>query len=333
MLKFWNFFNIIFFLFGIFFISIIFSNKAISFTGSDGEGGWNINNISECNVSSNGVITITSSTSCSFQPNEQKLTIYQLDFCTAAPTAPTTSSSMIKNGCSTFFKNDNGSEVEVKYQEATAIGSSIDYLKVPFETFSHVVISFDPVFKFKTSITFASANVNHHGGSAESTCVTKKPSGEGFFFSYGADANFARGTVQCGDNLTPVEFSHFVNSMSQVSTGTGFDCKQSVNFIGSSGTISTHVINSSGNLINGEGCVPGNESGIDRILGVLPITLKVNRNTVGFRIKWINKKGVMLNMDPTDSTSPFTINSIDIAPFDIFIEAVQKRSRRRGAWN
>ena len=66
------------------------------------------------------------STSCSFQPNEQKLTIYQLDFCTAAPTAPTTSSSMIKNGCSTFFKNDNGSEVEVKYQEATAIGSSIE---------------------------------------------------------------------------------------------------------------------------------------------------------------------------------------------------------------
>ena len=41
----------------------------------------------------------------------------------------------------------------------------------------------------------------------------------------------------------------------------------------------------------------------------------------------------MLNMDPTDSTSPFTINSIDIAPFDISIEAIQKRSRRRGAWN
>jgi len=79
MLKFSNHFNTIFFLFGLFFISIIFSNKATSFSGSDGEGGWNINNISECNVSSNGVKTMTSSTSCSFQPNEQKLTIYQLN--------------------------------------------------------------------------------------------------------------------------------------------------------------------------------------------------------------------------------------------------------------
>ena len=40
----------------------------------------------------------------------------------------------------------------------------------------------------------------------------------------------------------------------------------------------------------------------------------------------------MLNMDTVfDTTSPFTIDSIDPAPFDILIEAAKKRAPR-GAW-
>ena len=319
---------------GITFISIMYSTKAISFEGAYVNGKWTIPSVDECTISSTGVITMTSATSCSFQPDEQKLTIYQVDFCTAAPTSPTTSTPIIKNGCTTFFKNDNGSEVTVEYQRSTPIGTKSDYSGVPYGTYTHAIISFSPIFKFKTRVTFASANVRNWNGSAASTCVSKASVLSHLYTNlapyFGDDEGlFNRGTIQCGDDLTPAEFSYFINSMN-IKTDLIPTCKHSVNFIGSSETILTHIINSSGNLIDGKNCTPGSESGIDKILAVIPITIKVDSKTSGFNLQWINKTGAMLNMYPYDS-SPFRIDSIDPAPFDISIEAIQKRARR-GAW-
>ena len=322
---------------GITFISIMYSTKAISFEGAYVNGKWTIPSVDECAISSTGVITMTSATSCSFQPDEQKLTIYQVDFCTAAPTSPTESTPIIKNSCTTFFKNDSGSEVTVEYQRSTPIGTKSDYSGVPYGTYTHAIISFSPIFKFKTRVTFASANVRNWDGSAASTCVTKA-SGADHLYSHPAvaiwSAGFAfdRGTIQCGDDLTPAEFSYFVNSMEVTGDGVP-NCKHSVNFIGSSETVITHSVNSSGNLINGKNCTPGDESGIDKILAVIPIAIRVDSNTSGFKLKWLNKTGAMLNMDTAfENPSPFKIDSIDPAPFDILIEAVKKRARSRGAW-
>jgi hypothetical protein len=340
-LKSYNLLKSLYLFIGIFFISIIFSTKTISFEGADVNGKWIIASVDECTTSSTGVITMTSATSCSFQPDEQKITIHQIDFCKAAPTSPTISTTIIKNGCTTFFKNDSGSEVTVEYQKSSAIGTKSDYSAVPDGTYTHAIISFSPIFKFKTRVTFASANVRHWGGSAASTCVTKAsdPAGTGILYSHPFTTGFwtaefalNRGTIECGDDLTPAEFSYFINSMN-IKTDLIPTCKHSVNFIGSSETILTHVINSSGNLIDGADCIPEDDSGgIDKILAVIPIAIRVDSKTSGFSLKWLNKTGAMLNMDTGFvHTSPFRIDSIDPAPFDISIEAIQKRARR-GAW-
>ena len=315
---------------GITFISIMYSTKAISFEGAYVNGKWTIPSVDECAISSTGVITMTSATSCSFQPDEQKLTIYQVDFCTAAPTSPTTSTPIIKNGCTTFFKNDNGAEVTVEYQRSTPIGTKSDYSGVPYGTYTHAIISFSPIFKFKTRVTFASANVRNWNGSAASTCVSKASVLSHLYTNlapyFGNDEGlFNRGTIQCGDDLTPAEFSYYVNSMN-ATTDSIPNCEHSVNFIGNSETILTHIINSSGNLIDGEDCTGGSKIGIDKILAVIPITIKVDSKTSGFNLQWINKTGAMLNMYPYDS-SPFRIDSIDPAPFDILI----RKKRRRGS--
>jgi hypothetical protein len=337
-LKSYNLLKSLYLFMGIFFILIIFSTKTISF--EDGElinGKWTIPSVDECTISSTGVITMTSATSCSFQPDEQKITVYQLDFCTAAPTSPTETTPIIKNGCTAFFKNDIGSEVTVEYQRSTPIGTESDYSRVPYGTYTHAIISFSPIFKFKTRVTFASANVRHWNGSAASTCVTKASEADHLYSYPGttalwtADFAFKRGTIKCGDDLTPAEFSYFVNSMEKIMIDDLPHCKQSVNFIGSSETILTHIINSSGNLLSPGDCIPGNENEIDKILAVFPITIKVNRFTSGFKLGWLNKTGAMLNMDTAfENPSPFKIDSIDPAPFDISIEAVQKTTPRRG---
>ena len=323
---------------GIAFISIMYSTKTLSFEdGINVNGIWTIPSVDECTISSTGVITMTSATSCSFQPDEQKLTIYQVDFCTAAPTSPTELTPIIKNSCTTFFKNDSGSEVTVEYQRSTPIGTESDYSGVPYGTYTHAIISFSPIFKFKTRVTFASANVRNWDGSAASTCVTKA-SGADHLYSHPAAAiwsagfAFDRGTIQCGDDLTPAEFSYFVNSMEVTDDGTP-DCKRSVNFIGSSETILTHIINSSGNLLSSRDCTPGSESEIDKILAVIPITIKVDSKTSGFNLQWLNKTGAMLNMDTAwNIDSPFTIDSIDPAPFDILIRKKRNIACAVGDW-
>ena len=321
---------------GITFISIIFSTKAISF--EDGiyvNDIWTIPSVDECTISSTGVITMTSATSCSFQPDEQKLTIYQVDFCTAAPTSPTELTPIIKNSCTTFFKNDSGSEVTVEYQRSTPIGTESDYSGVPYGTYTHAIISFSPIFKFKTRVTFASANVRNWNGSAASTCVSKASVLSHLYTNlapyFGDDEGlFNRGTIQCGDDLTPAEFSYYVNSMN-ATTDSIPNCEHSVNFIGNSETILTHIINSSGNLIDGEDCTGGSKIGIDKILAVIPITIKVDSKTSGFNLQWINKTGAMLNMYPYDS-SPFRIDSIDPAPFDILIRKKRNIACAVGDW-
>jgi hypothetical protein len=320
---------------GIAFISIMYSTKAISFEGAYVNGKWTIPSVDECTISSTGVITMTSATSCSFQPDEQKITVYQIDFCKAAPTSPTETTPIIKNSCTTFFKNDSGSEVTVEYQKSTAIGTESDYSAVPYGTYTHVIISFSPIFKFKTRVTFASANVRNWNGSAASTCVSKASVLSHLYTNlapyFGDDEGlFNRGTIQCGDDLTPAEFSYYVNSMN-ATTDSIPNCEHSVNFIGNSETILTHIINSSGNLIDGEDCTGGSKIGIDKILAVIPITIKVDSKTSGFNLQWINKTGAMLNMYPYDS-SPFRIDSIDPAPFDILIRKKRNIACAVGDW-
>ena len=58
-----------------------------------------------------GTLTqITDTTDCEITPDEQKITFYRLDLCTSEPTGPTPSAIVDRTNCSTFYKNDNGSE-------------------------------------------------------------------------------------------------------------------------------------------------------------------------------------------------------------------------------
>ena len=316
---------------GIIFISIMYSTKAISID--------NVSKPPECTESTTGVVTISSgpATDCITQPDQQKITFYQFDFCKAEPTAPTLTSSLIKNGCSTFFKNENGAEVTVEYQNGTAIGSESDYLGVPRGTYTHAIITMDPVFKFKNTVTFASANINdadagsNRAEDGETTCVTKISTPAiawGMKDIDGEDAeNYAVGTVNCGDGLTAEEISVGINTIG--GTDESGNCLTSGRFVGTNSDVDVFLIDSSGNLVNGTaggtGCVDNESGTISRIIGVLPISLKVKRNTSGFKVKYNNSNGVMLDFssNDADSSAPFWLIGMDSAYFDMTIETVE----------
>ena len=316
---------------GIIFISIMYSTKAISID--------NVSKPPECTESTTGVVTISSgpATDCITQPDQQKITFYQFDFCKAEPTAPTLTSSLIKNRCSTFFKNENGAEVTVEYQNVTPIGSESDYSGIPRGTYTHAIITMDPVFKFKNTVTFASANINDADAGSntasvgESTCVTKISTPAiawGMKDIDGLDAeNYAVGTVNCGDGLTAEEISVGINTIG--GTDESGNCKTSGRFVGTNSDVDVFLIDSSGNLVNGTaggtGCVDNGRGTISRIIGVMPISLKIDRNTSGFKVKYNNSNGVMLDFssNDADNEAPFWLIGMDSAYFDMTIETVE----------
>ena len=327
---------------GIIFISIMYSTKAISID--------NVSKPPECTESATGVVTISSgpATDCITQPDQQKVIFYQFDFCTAEPTAPTLTSNLIKNGCSTFFKNENGAEVTVEYQNGTAIGSESDYSAMPYGTYTHTIITMDPVFKFKNTVTFASANINdadagsNEASVGETTCVTKISTPAiawGMKDIDGSDAeNYAVGTVNCGDGLTAEEITVGINTIG--GTDESGNCLTSGRFVGTNSDVDVFLIDSSGNLVNGTaggaGCVDNGRGTISRLIGVMPISLKIDRNTSGFKVKYNNSNGVMLDFssNDNDNAAPFWMIGMDSAYIDMTITAVQKRTRRprTGAW-
>ena len=331
MSKLFNTFKLFYLLSLIFFISIIYSTKAISIDSlTPGD-----NFPDACTVSTTGVITITSNDDCTIQPDQQNITFYQVDFCTAAPTAPTTTSNIIKNSCSTFFKNENGAEITVEYQNGTAIGTNSDYSRLPYKTFTHAIITMDAVFKFKSTMNFASASVMdaRRVGGAQTTCVTKETNytgnirwGFSVFDGSGQD-QFDFGTIECGDNLTPQFVSVGINTLGDLESITN-NCRSSARFSGTSSFVDVYSVTSNGNLVNGSsggaGCVNEGAGTISRIVGIVPVTLKVNRRTVGFQVEYNNKNGMLLDFSDFVSTSPFTLISIGTSYFDMSIEAVQR---------
>ena len=68
---------------------------------------------SECTGNGGTITPASASNTCEFQPDTQKMTFYRLDLCTSRPTGPTTSAQIDRTFCSTFYKNDSGSETTV----------------------------------------------------------------------------------------------------------------------------------------------------------------------------------------------------------------------------
>ena len=274
---------------------------------------------------------------CEFQPDEQKITFYRIELCTSEPTAPTLTAQVDRSSCSTFFNNDDGSEVLVIKNQGTQIGSAADYSALPHGTYTHGIITMGSVFKYKASGTFDGAMIDN-GGNSGTTCVTKASSlGIIYGFSEGLD-NFAKGNVNCQAGATAEEIEIGINTM----TVDGSDnCFHRLNITTSFGTVNAYLLESDfttqSNVttsdvaaFNSTGCDPQTDNQIKYILGVMPFSnpLIINSRTAGLEVQYGNSRGMLV--DTTNAANQFW--KFDGGFFDFNLRAKQKR-RSRGAWN
>ena len=280
----------------------------------------------ECTGNSTGTIdpsgVISSSVDkCDVQPDIQKLTFYSITLCAAKPTPPTSTTAHDLSNCSTWYENASGSEVTVANGTATAIGTEADYSVVPFGNYTYAIMEFDPVFKFRASVTMDAAVNDFRVNGGSITCVTKVTNeSDGIVYGYenfngNAAANYAQSNVNCNSGAVAAEISVGLNVMDVDSSG---DCIFEGSYAGTDETVEAYAVKSDGKLqTTGGACTAGTSNSISRVFGYLPVSLDIDDRTTGFQIRYNNTRGLGLKFDENTLSDPFKLEKIELAFFDM----------------
>ena len=276
----------------------------------------------ECTGNGGTITPAAADTRCEFKPDTQKMTFYRLDLCTSRPTGPTTSAQIDRTFCSTFYKNDSGSETTVIKGTGTQIGTAADYTALPYGTYTFGIVTMGSTFKFTTSQTFDATMSDRSNSST--TCVTKVSS-LGTIYGFENRINTAaKSNVDCTAGATAAETTIGVNTLTMDSDD---DCYHAMTFQGTHVNVDTYLLESDLTLVdgvgatdtdqikNGEtGCTGGADHGISRLLGVMPLAtpIKITPETVGLQIKYNNTRGLAKSMTSTTNM----IGYFDSAFFD-----------------
>lgn len=304
------------------FLSLVFYSNIAN--AIDPSGSISRNN-PECTGNAGGVITQPGTTNCEVTPDSQKITWYRVEFCTSKPTGPTTSATVDRSNCSTFYQNDSGSEVSIVQGVGTQIGTAADYTAVPYGNYTYGIITMGSTFKFTTSVTF-NGNIGD-GTNSSTTCVTKV-STLGTLYGYEENLNtLAKKNLSCESGATAAEIAVGVNTLTMDSDD---DCNHLLTFQGTSANVAAYLLESNGTLVDGvggtdtdqikngvTGCEGGVSNGVSLIQGIMPIDLKITPETTGIQISYNNTRGISLTMGSSNVMYMF-----DSAYFDFSLSAL-----------
>ena len=281
----------------------------------------------ECTGNSTGTIdpsgVISSSVDkCDVQPDIQKLTFYSITLCAAKPTPPTSTTAHDLSNCSTWYENASGSEVTVANGTATAIGTEADYSVVPYGNYTYAIMEFDPVFKFKASVTMDAAVNDFRRNGGSTTCVTKvTDESDGIVYGFESfsgedtDAYYNQSNVNCNSGAVAAEISVGLNVMDINSDN---ECVYEGSYAGTDETVEAYAVKSDGKLqTTGGACTAGASNSISRVFGYLPVSLDIDDRTTGFQIRYNNTRGLGLKFDENTLSDPFKLEKIELAFFDM----------------
>ena len=282
----------------------------------------------ECTGNAGGVITQPGTTDCEVTPDSQKITWYRVEFCKSKPTGPTTSATVDRSSCSTFYQNDSGSEVSIAKGVGTQIGTASDYTAVPYGNYTYGIITLGSTFKFTSSVTFDGNVSDGNGTNSTTTCVTKA-STLGTLYGYHNNINtFDKGNMSCASGAAAAEITIGVNTLTMDGSN---DCNHLLTFKGTSADVNAYLLESNGTLLDGvggtdtdqikngvTGCVNGTTNGISRIQGIMALDLKITPDTTGIQISYNNTRGMALDMGSTSNR----IYKFDSAFFDFSLSAL-----------
>ena len=254
---------------------------------------------------------ITDNTDCETTPDIQKVTWYRLDLCTSEPTGPTLTATVDRTNCSTFYKNDNGSEVSIVKGTGTQIGSASDYTALPYGNYTYGIVTLGNEFKFKTVATF-SGTMGDGDSTDSARCVTQSSSLGTIYGDENRINSSAQRNVICDDTQVAGETTVGVNTLTTLNT----NCFHLITFKARNIAIDTYLLEADGTLNdnvatsgalidrvtrNAAGCISGTNNGVSRVQGIMPMNLKITPETTGLQIRYNNTRGIMVDMSSANN--------------------------------
>ena len=274
-----------------------------------------------CTLNGNGEITDTSE--CKTQPDEQYITIYKVAVCKTQPVAPTSTSAYDASECKVVFQSINGTEFLIK-KNTPSVPTDGEFHAPPPGNYTYGFVEISPTMKAKKVAKFSRAMYATNGTSGV-FCWSKV----GTMYSVSTSTS---GPVDCGASMPSASSvgitSQFVSSLNGSDINNPFI--STLSFPSSQGgNITAHLIDSTGKI--GVGAMLQNGDGdpgtVRRIIGYLPINLKVTGKTSGLSISFNNSMGTNVGInDWSGGGLPrYGVFSFSGGPFDFKFETEDVR--------
>ena len=259
-----------------------------------------------CTLNGNGEITDTSE--CKTQPDEQYITIYKVAVCKTQPIAPTLSTAYDVSQCKVVFQSTNGTEFLIK-KNTPSVPTDGEFHAPPPGNYTYGFLESSPTMRVKKVAKF-SRTMHATNNTSGTYCWSKV--GTLYSVSY-----IQSGPVDCGGSMPPSSSVGITTQFISSLNGTNNQFISSYTFPSSQGgNITAHLIDSTGKI--GTGVMNGGGT-VNRIIGYMPINLKVTGKTSDMSISFNNSMGTNVGINDWGGGN-YGVFSFSGGPFDFKFE-------------
>ena len=224
--------------------------------------------------------TLVAGTRCETQPTTQNIIFHKVAFCTALPTAPTSTTTTGMTNCSTVFENTAGATVSI--QKGIGVTPAGTFTDPPYGNYTFAYVELNPVITYKANLVFNNANaLSSAGAGVGPNCHTN---GTAYFYwdtlkgitCTGAAAGVAVDTTNTINSLDNNAALYIGSTTEGTNPGTthGF-------LIKSNGTLATTSLS-------------GTIGDVAKLVFVMPMTANITPDTTSFNLLYNNTRGMIV---------------------------------------
>ena len=223
---------------------------------------------------------------CETQPTTQKITFYKVAFCTAIPTAPTSTTAIGMTNCTTVFENTAGATVSI--QKGVGAIPAGTFTDPPNGTYTYAYVELSPTITYKANLVF-DAITGLLARSSNNIGIGPNCHTDGVTYRYW---DFLKGITCTGAVVTEAkETINFINSLDNNPVGEAL-YGGTLNDGTNPGITHLYLIQSNGKLASG--VTQGTDGNVAKLIFFLPMTAKITPDTTSYNLLYNNERGMVV---------------------------------------
>ena len=261
---------------------------------------------------------------CETQPTTQKITFHKVAFCTAIPTAPTSTTAIGMTNCTTVFENTAGATVSI--QKGVGAIPAGTFTDPPLGNYTFAYIELSPRLTYQANLVFSGTralgsdeqNIGNNADAADN-CWTNGQSNWYWDTLRGIDCGAAAAAA-------PAPTINYLNSLDNN------EGQYEGRFPGTNGNTDVFLTKSNGTLATAPITDPPNadfgrakKGNVEKLIIFLPMTAQITPDTTSYNLRYNNTRGMVVwnnvnaNSVAVSGNKKFNIG-FNVAYFDMTFE-------------